>query len=109
VGVDETADDPRFATFKTRLANREGLTRLLDEALSMRCTAEWLAAFAGEVPAVPVHGIAKILTSAFVTEEERVWSYVHPERPVFRMVALAFHLPGTTKSRDLAPALGADS
>jgi crotonobetainyl-CoA:carnitine CoA-transferase CaiB-like acyl-CoA transferase len=105
----EWADDPRFATFKARLANRAALTGLLDAALSTRATADWLAHFAGEVPAAPVHDIAHALTSAFVTGEDRVWSYAHPERPDLRMVAPAFRLPGTAMPRNQAPALGADT
>jgi len=103
------ADDPRFATFKARLANRAVLTDLLDAALSARPTADWLAHFAGEVPAAPVHDIARALTSSFVTGEDRVWSYAHPERPDFRMVPPAFRLPGTAMPRNAAPALGADT
>ncbi len=41
------AADPRFATFAARLAHREDLTRLMDEAFSARDTAEWLARAAG--------------------------------------------------------------
>ena len=103
------AGEPRFATFKARLANRAELTRMLDEALSARTTADWLAHFAGEVPAAPVHDIARALTSGFVTGEDRVWAYAHPERPDFRMVAPAFRLPGSAMPRNAAPALGADT
>ena len=109
LGRPEWADEFRFATFKARLANRAELTGLLDAALSARTTTEWLAHFAGEVPAAPVHDIARALTSAFVTGEDRVWGYAHPERPDFRMVAPAFRLPGNVMPRNAAPALGADT
>jgi succinate--hydroxymethylglutarate CoA-transferase len=109
IGRPDWADDKRFATFKARLANRATLTGLLDDALSTRSTADWLARFAGEVPAAPVHDIENALTSAFVTNEDRVWSYAHPERADFRMVAPAFRLPGTEMPRNPAPALGADT
>ena len=103
------AVDPRFATFKARLANRAALTELLDTALSARTTGDWLTHFAGAVPAAPVHDIARALTSPFVTAEDRVWSYAHPERPDFRMAAPAFRLPGSDMPRNPAPALGADT
>jgi succinate--hydroxymethylglutarate CoA-transferase len=109
VGRPEWAEDARFATFKARLANRAELTKLLDEALSVRGTAEWLRRFAGEVPAAPVYDIAQALTSGFVTGEDRVWSYPHPERAGFRMVAPAFRLPGGEMPRQSAPVLGADT
>ena len=80
LGRPEWSDDPRFASFKARLENRAELTRLLDAALSERePRRHWLAHFAGEVPAAPVHDIAHALGSEFVTQEDRVWSYDHPQ------------------------------
>ena len=57
IGRPDLASDPNFRTFKERLANRDKLTVLLDEALSGRTTAEWLAHFAGRVPAAPVNDV----------------------------------------------------
>ena len=104
----EWSDDPRFATFKARLENRTKLTALLDAALASRSTEAWLSHFAGEVPAAPVHDIARALGSEFVTREDRVWSYEHPVGEV-RMVAPAFRVPGEDMPRRAAPALGADT
>ena len=101
-------DDPRFATFKARLENRDELTRLLDEALSARDTAAWLLHFAGEVPAAPVYDIAQALTSEFVNAEDRIWPYAHAHGD-FRMVAPAFRFPGEVSPRAAAPAFGADT
>jgi crotonobetainyl-CoA:carnitine CoA-transferase CaiB-like acyl-CoA transferase len=81
---------------------------LLDEALSARDTSAWLEHFAGEVPAAPVHDIARALTSGFVTQEDRVWPYAHPNGD-FRMVAPAFRFPGESMPRQAAPAFGADT
>jgi crotonobetainyl-CoA:carnitine CoA-transferase CaiB-like acyl-CoA transferase len=80
----------------------------LDAALSGRTTAAWLAHFAGEVPAAPVHDIAHALGSEFVTQEERIWSYDHPQGAL-RMVAPAFRFPGEAMPRQGAPAFGADT
>jgi crotonobetainyl-CoA:carnitine CoA-transferase CaiB-like acyl-CoA transferase len=109
LGRPEWAEDPRFATFRERLRNRAELTRLLDGVLTARTTVAWLSHFAGEVPAAPVHDIAQALSSAFVEGEERIWSYAHPQRGDFRMVAPAFRLPGSDMPRRPAPALGADT
>jgi crotonobetainyl-CoA:carnitine CoA-transferase CaiB-like acyl-CoA transferase len=108
IGRPEWSDDPRFVTFKARLENRAELTRLLDEALSLRGTNAWLAHFAGAVPAAPVHDVARALTSEYVTDEDRVWSYAHPHGD-FRMVPPAFRFPGETLPRQAAPAFGADT
>jgi succinate---hydroxymethylglutarate CoA-transferase len=109
IGREDLAADPRFATYAARLVNRGELTRVLDEALSARPTEDWLARFAGAVPAAPVHDVAGALTSAFVTGEGRVWSYEHPRYPGFRMVPPAFRVPGETVPRRTAPALGGDT
>ena len=47
IGRPELATDPRFATFKARLAERPAIQEILDEALSARTTAEWMAEFGG--------------------------------------------------------------
>jgi succinate---hydroxymethylglutarate CoA-transferase len=108
LGQPAWSDDPRFVTFKARLANRDALTHLLDQALSARTTADWLHHFAGEVPAAPVHDLAQALESAFVTDENRVWTYDHPQGAL-RMVPPAFRFPGEVQPRQAAPALGADT
>ncbi|MGH7042696.1 MAG: CaiB/BaiF CoA transferase family protein [Acetobacteraceae bacterium] len=105
----ELATDPRFARFPDRLAHRAVLTELLDAALGARSTAEWLAGFAGRVPAAPVHDLAQALTSDFVIGEDRVWTYDHPTCPDLRMVPPAFRLPGDSIPRSAAPAIGADT
>ena len=81
---------------------------MLDDALATRGTEAWLAHFAGEVPAAPVHDIAHALNSDFVAQEDRVWSYEHPAGEL-RMVAPAFRIPGEEMPRRAAPALGADT
>jgi succinate--hydroxymethylglutarate CoA-transferase len=109
LGRPEWSEDPRFATFEARLANRAELTELLDAALSERTTEDWLKRFAGAVPAAPVNDIEQALTSNFVQDEARIWSYPHPERPDFRMLPPAFRLPNEAMPRQAAPALGADT
>jgi crotonobetainyl-CoA:carnitine CoA-transferase CaiB-like acyl-CoA transferase len=108
LGHPEWVDEPRFASFKARLENRAELTTALDAALSARTTAAWLAHFAGEVPAAPVHDVAQALSSDFVRREDRVWAYDHPQGGI-RMVPPAFRFPGEQMPRRGAPAVGADT
>ena len=51
LGHPDWADDARFARFKDRLENRALIQEMLDEALSANSTEDWLAVFAGAVPA----------------------------------------------------------
>jgi succinate---hydroxymethylglutarate CoA-transferase len=105
----ELADDPEFRRFPDRLAHRARLTALLDEALARRTTAEWLARFAGKVPAAPVNGLGAALDSDFARERGRIAAVPHPERPDFRMVASPFDFAGEAMPLKPAPALGADT
>jgi succinate---hydroxymethylglutarate CoA-transferase len=103
----EWAQDPRFASFKERLANRELVNQLLDEALSRRPTAEWLDHFAGQVPAAPVNDLKTALENPFLREADRIREYQRPGLPL-RMVAGAVVTADDPPCR-AAPALGGDT
>jgi succinate---hydroxymethylglutarate CoA-transferase len=110
LGRPEWADDPRFASFKARLANRELVTQILDEALSQKTTAEWLALFGGRVPAAPVFDVAQALESPFAQEQQAVADFMRreggdPVRMLTGPVRVAGHRPPTAA----APAFGADT
>ncbi len=104
LGRPEWADDPRFRTFRDRLANREEVNRLLDEALSARTTAEWLQHFAGRVPAAPVNDLKAALDNPFVAERGLIQDYDH-----VRMVAGPVRDSAAEPPLRAAPALGADT
>ena len=97
------------APSRNRLANREKLTDLLDEALSRRTTAEWLEHFAGRVPAAPVNDVASA-----PGQSVRARGRAHLETSIirsarFQMVAAPYVCPGETLPREPAPALGQDT
>ncbi len=68
----QLADVPRFRTFADRLVHRDELTTVLDNALSDKTTAEWMAHFAGSVPASPVLSLGQALSSPFAREGGRI-------------------------------------
>ena len=109
LGRPKWASDPDFATFKARLAHRERLSRLLDEALGARTTAEWIAHFAGRVPAAPVYDVAQALQSEFVAERGEVVEFAYPDGRSARMIAGPIRVPGATLPTRAAPSLGADT
>jgi succinate--hydroxymethylglutarate CoA-transferase len=104
LGRPEWAEDPRFRSFKDRLANRDLVNRLLDEALSARTTAEWLAHFAGRVPAAPVNDLDAALDNPFVAERGLIRDYEH-----VRMVAGPVRDSAAEPPSQAAPAVGADT
>jgi len=104
IGRPEWAEDPRFRRFKDRLENRELVNRLIDDALSVRTTAEWLAEFGGRVPAAPVNDIKAALDNPFVGKRGRVADY-----GAVRMVAGPVIDSTAAPPQAAAPALGADT
>jgi CoA:oxalate CoA-transferase len=69
LGVPELATDPRFDVVRNRHANRVEMKRILEEILSTRTTAEWIAVMedAG-IPAAPVNTLDKALQEPCVAE-----------------------------------------
>ena len=106
IGRPEWAEDPRFRDFAGRLAHRERLTGMLDTELGRRSTAEWLAHFAGRVPAAPIHDLAEALDNPFVTEHGRLQTLEHPGAGPYRLVAPPVRSDGDEAPARPAPALG---
>ena len=106
IGRPEWGTHPDFRTFKDRFAQRARLTELLDGVLGERTTADWLARFAGRVPAAPVNDIASALDNPFVREDARIWQVPHPARADFRMVGAPFDCPGEELPKRPGPGLG---
>ncbi|MBI2294871.1 MAG: CoA transferase, partial [Betaproteobacteria bacterium] len=80
LGRPEWIEDARFRAFSDRLQHRDLLTELLDRELGQRTTSEWLALFAGVVPAAPINDLAQALENPFVTEYGRLQTIPRRER-----------------------------
>jgi crotonobetainyl-CoA:carnitine CoA-transferase CaiB-like acyl-CoA transferase len=102
----EWSRDARFLLFADRLRHRDLLTDMLDEALGQHTTGEWLARFAGAVPAAPINDLAQALENPFVTEHDRLQEVPHPTRGSYRMVAPPVRCAGEAAPARPAPALG---
>ena len=98
--------DPRFATFKERLERRPEITEMLDEALSVRPTGEWLDLFAGTVPAAPILDIEQALENPFVTDNGKLQNLTHQSGTTFSLVASPVKCPGDEIPNRPAPELG---
>ena len=108
IGRPEWAEDPRFRRFADRLAHREAITAMLDDALQADSTAGWLARFAGTVPAAPVNDIAAALDNPFAVDHGRLQTVEHPADGPYRMVAPPVRMGEPAPGRP-APPLGADT
>jgi succinate---hydroxymethylglutarate CoA-transferase len=108
IGRPEWGAHPDYKDFAARLANRAKLTAEMDEALSARTTAEWIALFSGRVPAAPVHDVQAALENPFVTDGERVRTAAHRGGAI-RLLAPPIRCPDEEAPCRAAPALGADT
>jgi crotonobetainyl-CoA:carnitine CoA-transferase CaiB-like acyl-CoA transferase len=88
------------------LKHRDLLTELLDGELTQRPIAEWLARFAGVVPAAPINDLRQALENPFVTENGRLQSIPHAARGAYRMVAPPVRCVSEEAPARGAPALG---
>ncbi|HEY5380256.1 MAG TPA: CoA transferase [Pseudolabrys sp.] len=105
VGRPDWAASADYKNFQARLKNRAKLTLELDAALSLRTTTEWIALFAGRVPAAPVNDVKGALDSAFVREGGRVRTVSHRGGEI-EMLASPIRCPGDETPCEAAPALG---
>jgi len=106
IGRPEWATHPDYANYKARLANRDQLTREMDEVLGAATTAEWLERLSGTVPVAPVYGVAQALDNPFVREQGRIMEAPHPARGKIRTLASPIRCPGEAEKIGIAPALG---
>jgi len=111
IGREAWIEDPRFATFKSRLENRAELTRLLDDALTARTTSDWLDLFAGAVPSAPVYDVEQALQNPFVSEQGQVSAFTGGAMgdETVRMVAGPIKVDGKWPPANAGPAFGADT
>ncbi|HZM44360.1 MAG TPA: CoA transferase [Burkholderiales bacterium] len=106
LGRPEWSEDARFRRFPDRLQHRDLLTDMLDGELTQRTTAEWLARFAGAVPAAPINDLAQALENPFVTENGRLQTIPHDTKGSYRMVAPPVRSSGEEAPARPAPSLG---
>jgi succinate--hydroxymethylglutarate CoA-transferase len=108
IGRAELIEEPAFQDQAARHANRDLLTRVLDDALGARTTAEWLDVLGGEVPCAPVNDVRQALESPFLAERDGVQSLDHPDHPDFKLLASPIRTGAKVPNRP-APKLGQDT
>jgi crotonobetainyl-CoA:carnitine CoA-transferase CaiB-like acyl-CoA transferase len=109
IGRPQWIDDPRFLRFPDRLKHRALLTELIDEALQARTTGDWLAEFAGSVPAAPIYDVTQALENPWVKGSARIESIpVEGTKPI-TLLTNPVRGEGLPLAGRPAPALGADT
>ena len=101
--------DPRFASNADRLANREVLTKALDEEFSKQSMAHWCDLLEGYVPVAPVYTLADALDNPWVDTIAMRDSVEHPDRDDLQVLASPIKLNGKRPPNRAGPLLGADN
>ncbi len=104
-GREAWIQDPRFLTFKERMVSRDLLTELIDEALQLHTTSEWMHIFQGKVPASPILDVAQALQTPFVQGSGRLESILLPGGGQFQYITPPIRYTGRQPVVS-APALG---
>ncbi len=104
----EWVTDDRFKDFQARLAQRDLITDILDEALSEKTTDEWMAVFEGFVPSAPVYDVGQALDSTFTQSTGQIVDLATPSGMNVRTVGPAIRQPGVPPRAEAAPAMAAD-
>lgn len=109
VGLPELPNDPRFVTPRDRYENRATLSGLLDAALSLKPTVEWMTVLAGRVPAAPVLTMPEALDNPYFAQSGGIQQVDHPKKPGLRVLSNPIRLDGERMPDSAGPALGADT
>jgi crotonobetainyl-CoA:carnitine CoA-transferase CaiB-like acyl-CoA transferase len=107
-GLEQLADDARFATNPARVRHRDQLRPLLAGAFRTRSRKDWLAGFsAAGVPSGAVRAIDEVLADPQVTARGMLQAIEHPEAGVLRLLGIPIKLGATPGSiRRPPPLLG---
>lgn len=106
LGHPEWIDDPELNSFAARLAHRDRVTRVLDEALMTAPTATWLQRLSGRIPVAPVYDVAQALDNPFVHERDGVVDVHYDDGRTARMTANPIRVAGVTLPTRAAPRMG---
>lgn len=109
IGCPDMKTDPRFHSQEARRQNRDMLTRVLDEKLSTRTTAEWLERLSGTLPVAPIQDVAQALSSDFIAEIKAINTIPHALNAALKVFANPIKVNGRRLEQKAGPALGADN
>jgi crotonobetainyl-CoA:carnitine CoA-transferase CaiB-like acyl-CoA transferase len=106
LGVDQFADDPRFADNDQRVRNRAELRPLLANRFASEPSAHWLAALdAAQVPSGPVNDVIEAFAQPQAQWREMDARIDHPRLGSIRQIGLPYKLNATPASIRSAPPL----
>ena len=110
LGHPEWKTDPRFEKVTDRYEHREAVQAVVESVLTTDTVENWMAEFAGKVPAAPVYDVKQALDNPYAADVEMIYEDAHPEmdQPI-RLLASPYRYNGVRLKGGIAPALGADT
>ncbi|MBI4286481.1 MAG: CoA transferase [Chloroflexi bacterium] len=111
IGRVDIIDDPRFETGWRRSQNHAMLEPIINDALRMRTTREWLAEFETvNIPCGPVKNIAQAVADPQVAARNMITEVSHPQAGKFKVVNTPLKFSRTPGHIERAsPDLGQDT
>jgi len=108
LGMEEFANDPRFASWLLRLQNNEALLPIIEQRFGEKPRAEWLEILAAhDIPAGPVKTVQEFMDDPAVRHHDLVHEYDHPEVGRLRVMGQPLVFAGTpTRDPGPPPTLG---
>jgi crotonobetainyl-CoA:carnitine CoA-transferase CaiB-like acyl-CoA transferase len=105
--IEHVRDDPRFAGFAARRANRALVTATLQDAIATRTTADWIATLtAAGVPCGPINDVRAALADPQTAARNLITETEHPQFGTARWIASPVRVGDETPQHHRAPALG---
>ena len=109
IGRDDLINESKFVDFSSRQKNRDEITKILDEELMKKNTAEWLEVFGGIVPAAPILNLKESLENPFLNNRRNI-QHLKTKRGVnISLLKTPIHLSNTDYEDKTAPELGEDT
>ncbi len=107
LGIAHVRDDPRFAGFAARRANRGAVAAALQDVLATRTTAAWIAALtAAGVPCGPINDVRAALADPQTAARALITEVEHPAFGAARWIASPVRVGDPPREHRRAPGLG---
>jgi crotonobetainyl-CoA:carnitine CoA-transferase CaiB-like acyl-CoA transferase len=108
LGHAEWAEDPRFATNKDRVNNRDAIDSLINDALSKDSADAWIGKLLADgIPCGRINSVAQALETEQAKARDMVATVEHPTAGLLRLLGVPFKFSETpTSIRRPPPLLG---